>query len=105
MPRQPGRHSRGGGCPARRHRARRTDLRGLPSRPAARPGSPSEVRRGPALVAVDAWLDALRARLPGHAALLDALIAICRSDVRIRLLELQCSIARGAGDELSDLDV
>ena len=54
---------------------------------------------------MDAWLDALRERLPGHAALLDALGAICRSDDRIRLLELQCSIARGAGDELSDLDV
>lgn len=54
---------------------------------------------------MDAWLEALRARLPAHAALLDALLAICRSDDRIRLLELQCSIARGAGDELSDLDV
>ena len=51
------------------------------------------------------WLAALRARLPGHASLLDALVTICRDDDRIRVLELQCSIARGAGDALSDLDV
>ena len=51
------------------------------------------------------WLKALRARLPGHAALLDALLDICREDERIRVLQLQCSIARGAGDELSDLDL
>lgn len=51
------------------------------------------------------WLEALRARLPGHAELLDALLAICRDDDRIRGLELQCSIAREAGDELSDLDL
>lgn len=54
---------------------------------------------------MDAWLAALRARLPRHAALIDALLAICRSDARIRVLELQASIARGAGDELSDLDL
>lgn len=54
---------------------------------------------------MDAWFEALRARLPAHAALLDTLLAICTSDERIRLLELQCSIARGAGDELSDLDL
>jgi hypothetical protein len=54
---------------------------------------------------VDPWLEALRARLPRHAALLDELLAICRDDARIRVLELQCSIARGVGDELSDLDV
>ncbi len=54
---------------------------------------------------MDAWVEALRARLPGHAALLDALLGVCREDDRIRLLELQCSIARGAGDELSDLDL
>lgn len=54
---------------------------------------------------MDAWLQSLRGRLPRHAALLDALVALCRADDRIRVLELQCSIARGAGDELSDLDV
>ncbi|HEX7196770.1 MAG TPA: hypothetical protein VF364_08050 [Candidatus Limnocylindria bacterium] len=54
---------------------------------------------------MDAWLDALRARLPGHAELLDALVELCRADERVRVLELQCSIARGAGDDLSDLDL
>ena len=54
---------------------------------------------------MDAWLSALRARLPRHAQLIDELVAICRDDDRIRVLELQCSIARGAGDELSDLDL
>lgn len=54
---------------------------------------------------MDPWLPALRARLPGHAALLDELLIICRDDDRIRVLELQCSIARGAGDQLSDLDL
>jgi hypothetical protein len=54
---------------------------------------------------VSAWLDGLRARLPRHAALLDALVALCEADERIEVLEIQCSIARGAGDEWSDLDV
>ena len=54
---------------------------------------------------MDSWLDALRARLPGHASLLDELLVICRGDDRITVLELQCSIARGAGDQLSDLDL
>jgi hypothetical protein len=54
---------------------------------------------------VDPWLEALRGRLPGHASLIDALLAICQNDERIRVLELQCSLARGAGDELSDLDL
>ena len=54
---------------------------------------------------MEPWLEALRARLPRHAALIDELLALCRSDDRIRVLELQCSIARGAGDELSDLDL
>ena len=30
---------------------------------------------------------------------------MCRADERIRVLELQASLARGAGDELSDLDL
>lgn len=54
---------------------------------------------------MESWLEVLRARLPGHAALIDALLATCRGDDRIRVLELQCSIARGTGDELSDLDL
>lgn len=54
---------------------------------------------------VDSWLAALRARLPRHAELIDALLEVCRADESIRVLELQGSIARGAGDELSDLDL
>jgi hypothetical protein len=54
---------------------------------------------------MNAWLEALRARLPRHAELIDALVELCRDDERVRVLELQCSIARGAGDELSDLDL
>jgi hypothetical protein len=54
---------------------------------------------------VSAWLDDLRGRLPRHAELIDALVAICAADERIEVLELQCSIARGTGDELSDLDL
>jgi len=51
------------------------------------------------------WLEELRGQLPRHAALIDALLALCAGDERIRVLELQCSVARGAGDELSDLDM
>jgi hypothetical protein len=54
---------------------------------------------------MSSWLEELRSRLPRHAAVLDALVTICASDERIDVLEIQCSIARGAGDELSDLDV
>ena len=54
---------------------------------------------------MDAWLAALRGRLPRHAELIDALLELSRADDRIRVLELQASIARGAGDALSDLDL
>ena len=54
---------------------------------------------------METWLAALRVRLPRHAALVDALLAICRDDPRIRVLQLQASIARGGGDEMSDLDL
>ena len=54
---------------------------------------------------MEPWLDELRGRLPRHAALIDGLLDLCDRDARIRVLELQCSVARGAGDELSDLDM
>ncbi|HYI67218.1 MAG TPA: hypothetical protein VEW95_09860 [Candidatus Limnocylindrales bacterium] len=54
---------------------------------------------------MSSWLAALRERLPRHAELVDALLELCRTDERIRVLELQASLARGAGDELSDLDL
>jgi hypothetical protein len=53
----------------------------------------------------DRFLDDLAAELPGHAALLAAVRELCRSDPRLRTLELQCSVARGAGDSYSDLDI
>ena len=37
--------------------------------------------------------------------MIDAVVEICAGDDRIEVLELQCSVARGAGDELSDLDM
>ena len=52
-----------------------------------------------------AWLDDLARRLPAHAAVLGGLIAAAELDPRIRFLELCCSIARGAGDGWSDLDL
>lgn len=51
------------------------------------------------------WLDRLSDRLPRHARLLRHLVELAHYDERVRLLELQCSVARGTGDELSDLDV
>lgn len=51
------------------------------------------------------WLDGLSGRLPRHALLLRRLVELARSDERVRLLEIQCSVARGTADELSDLDV
>ena len=52
-----------------------------------------------------AWVEQLRGELPRHAALVDALLDRLEPDQRFRAFELQCSLARGAGDELSDLDV
>jgi nucleotide-binding universal stress UspA family protein len=55
------------------------------------------------LTDTESWIDALG--LPRHARLLRALVAFARDDARVRFIELGCSVARGAGDELSDLDV
>jgi hypothetical protein len=54
---------------------------------------------------VSAFLDELRATLPRHAAVLDALVAAVEGDERWRWLELGCSVASGRGDEWSDLDL
>ena len=56
-------------------------------------------------LAADSFLHDLAADLPGHAALLGAIRDICRLDPRLRTLEIQCSVARGAGDRYSDLDI
>jgi hypothetical protein len=52
---------------------------------------------------IDAWIDALG--LPRQERLLRELVAYARSDARVRFVELCCSVARGVGDELSDLDL
>jgi predicted nucleotidyltransferase len=49
------------------------------------------------------WLDALT--LEPHATVLRRLVAAAESEPAVRFIELCCSVARGAGDELSDLDL
>ncbi|NUT54900.1 MAG: hypothetical protein HOQ03_02800, partial [Thermoleophilia bacterium] len=50
------------------------------------------------------WIAQLPAALSRQAGLLARLLAAAEQDPRFRALELQCSVARGAGDQLSDLD-
>ena len=51
------------------------------------------------------WIDDLAPELAGQQALLRGLLALCDADDRIRWLVIGCSLARGAGDRLSDLDM
>jgi len=51
------------------------------------------------------WIDRLPAELAGQQALLRCLLALCEADDSIRWLVIGCSLARGAGDRLSDLDL
>jgi hypothetical protein len=51
-----------------------------------------------------AWIAQLPAALARQAGLLERLLDAVEADERFRAFELQCSVARGAGDELSDLD-
>jgi hypothetical protein len=51
------------------------------------------------------WIDDLPAELAGQQALLRGLLALCDADHRIRWLVIGCSLARGAADRLSDLDM
>ena len=51
------------------------------------------------------WIDDLPPELAGQQALLRGLLALCDADDRIRWLVIGCSLARGAGDRLSDLDM
>ena len=55
--------------------------------------------------AVGRWLGALATRLPRHARVLRELRAYAAGDSRVRVVLVGCSIGRGAGDELSDVDV
>ena len=51
------------------------------------------------------WIDDLPSELAGQRALLGGLLALCENDDRIRWLVIGCSLSRGAGDRLSDLDL
>jgi Streptomycin adenylyltransferase len=51
-----------------------------------------------------AWIEALPPELARQRGLLLRLLEAVEPDERIRAYELQCSVARGVGDELSDLD-
>jgi hypothetical protein len=51
------------------------------------------------------WIDDLPPELGGQRALLRGLLALCDADDRISWLVIGCSLARGAGDRLSDLDM
>jgi hypothetical protein len=55
------------------------------------------------MVVDEAWFAKLE--LPNHAAILRGLVDRARAEPAIRFVEVCCSIARGAADELSDLDV
>jgi len=51
------------------------------------------------------WIDALPDEMAGQRALLRGLLDRSESDRRIRWLVVACSVGRGAGDRLSDLDL
>jgi hypothetical protein len=51
------------------------------------------------------WIDDLPPELAGQRALLRGLLTLCDADDRISWLVIGCSLARGAGDRLSDLDM
>ena len=51
------------------------------------------------------WIDDLPSELAGQRAVLGGPLALCENDDRIRWLVIGCSLSRGAGDRLSDLDL
>ena len=51
------------------------------------------------------WIGQLPAELAGQRAILDGLLELCEDRASIRWLVIGCSLARGAADRLSDLDV
>ncbi|MGH3276200.1 MAG: hypothetical protein ACRDNZ_17975 [Streptosporangiaceae bacterium] len=52
-----------------------------------------------------AWVAGLPEELAGQRAILTALLGACEADQRIRWLVIGCSLARGAADPMSDLDM
>src|SRR6266851_5769051 len=51
------------------------------------------------------WIGQLPAALEQQQTILRGLLTLCEADDRIRWLVIGCSLARGAGDSLSDVDV
>ena len=51
-----------------------------------------------------AWLSSLGEAMSRHRAAIAALLAFCESSSAVTSLSVGCSIGRGAGDELSDID-
>jgi len=66
----------------------------------------ADVPPGNRTTAADArrWLAAMPARVGGQRRLLESLIMAAEAAPAFRWLELGGSLARGAGDELSDID-
>jgi len=52
-----------------------------------------------------AWIEALPDEIAGQRELLSRLVAACEANNAIRWLVVACSVGRGAGDRLSDLDM
>ena len=51
-----------------------------------------------------AWLDSLPGELAGQRRVLAGLLAFCRAAPQVTSLNVGCSLGRGAGDALSDID-
>jgi hypothetical protein len=51
------------------------------------------------------WIDELPGEIAGQKAIMRRLLDACEADERIRWLAVGCSVGRGAGDALSDLDM
>jgi hypothetical protein len=52
-----------------------------------------------------AWIDELPGEMAGQKAIMQRLLDACEADDRVRWLAVGCSVGRGAGDALSDLDM
>jgi hypothetical protein len=57
------------------------------------------------VVTGNAWIDQLPEEMTGQRSLLRGLLSFCEAEETARWLVIGCSVARGAGDYLSDLDM
>jgi hypothetical protein len=69
------------------------------------PASPRLRKVGGMPVSDRTWIDQLPAEMAGQRTLLRGLLSLAEADESIRWLVIGCSVARGAGDYLSDLDL